>query len=77
LIRAFKRWRQRRKIIRRLIAYAKTKEGRVFIEQMNRNNLILADYDAEILGAENPYAGQTLRIRMPNDYGINDGSWMA
>lgn len=71
--RAFKRWRRRREIIRRLVAYAKTKEGRKFIEGMNEGNLILADYEAEILGAESPYIGKTLRIRLPNDYVFTDG----
>ncbi len=65
---AFKRWRRRRKIIRKLVAYAKTAEGRVFIERMNRDNLILADMDAAELGAENPHIGKSLRIRLPNDY---------
>lgn len=70
---AFKRWRRRREIIRRLVAYAKTADGRKFIEEMNRGNLILADYEAEILGAESPYIGATLRIRLPNDYVFSDG----
>lgn len=70
---AFKRSRRRREIIRRLVAYAKTKNGRKFIEEMNRGNLILADYEAEILGAENPHAGTTLRIRLPKDYILRDG----
>lgn len=67
MIKAFKRWRRRREIIRRLIAYAKTTDGRKFIEEMNQGNLILADLDAEILGTENPYVGKTLRVRLPND----------
>ncbi len=71
--RAFKRWRRRREIIRRLVAYAKTKDGRKFIEEMNRGNLILADLDAAELGAENPYVGKTLRIRLPNDFVVRDG----
>lgn len=70
--RAFKRWRRRREIIRRLVAFAKTKDGRKFIEEINRGNLILADLDAAELGAENPYAGTTLRIRLPNDYKFSD-----
>lgn len=64
----FKRWLRRRDVKRRLIAYAKTKEGRKFIEEMNQMNLILADYDAEVLGAESPYVGKTLRIRLPDEY---------
>lgn len=62
------RWIKRRRIIKRLIAFAKTKEGRKFIEELNENNLILADYDASILGAESPYdEGTKLRINIPNE----------
>lgn len=64
--RAFKRWRRRREIVRRLVAYAKTKDGRKFIEEMNEGNLILADLDAAELGAET-YVGSTLRIRLPDE----------
>ena len=70
MIRWIKRYLHRRDIRRRLIAYAKTPAGRTFIEQINGNNLILADYEAEVLGAENPYMGQQLRIKLPNDWSL-------
>ena len=68
MIKWIKQWHYRRQIIQRLIAFAKTKEGRKFIEEMNNNNLILADHDAFILGAENPYEGKRLRISLPKDF---------
>ncbi len=63
-----KTWWRRRKITRRLIAFAKTKEGYEFILSMNEGNLILADFDAYELGAEIRNIGKPLRIRLPNDY---------
>lgn len=77
MIKTFKRWRRRREIIRRLVAYAKTKDGRKFIEEMNQGNLIMADLDAAELGAENPYIGRPWRIRLPKDHFVHIGSgWM-
>lgn len=71
MIRWMKRWLRRRDIERRLIAYAKTREGRKFIDAINENNVILADYDAYVLGAEDIYKGSRLRIRLPNDWHLN------
>lgn len=64
MIRWFKRWRHRRDIIRRLVAYAKTPEGRIFIEKINEENAIMADWEAEILGATMP-TNTIIRTRMP------------
>ncbi len=68
----FKRWLKRRDVKKRLIAFAKTKDGRKFIEEMNNNNLILADMDAMVLGAENQYFEKPLRIKLPDDYIIRN-----
>lgn len=65
MIRWIKRYLHRRDIIRRLIAYAKTPEGRTYIEKINGDNLIIADWEAEILGAEPGRLGW--RIRLPNE----------
>lgn len=61
-------WRERRRIVKHLVAYAKTKDGRKFIQAMRHGNLILADYDAHVLGAEHPDLGKTLKINLPNDF---------
>lgn len=66
---ALKRWRRRRDVVRRLVAYAKTKQGRAFIEAMNQSNIIMAAWDADAIGAECPYAGSQLRVGLPK------GSW--
>lgn len=63
MIRWIKRYFQRRDVERRLIAYAKTTEGRVFLEAAYNNNLILADYYAEVLDAEPIH--YTIRTRLP------------
>lgn len=68
MIRWFKRWRHRRDIIRRLVAYAKTPEGRTFIEAINEGNLIMADWEAEVLGAEPLAYDPHLRIALPVKY---------
>lgn len=67
MIRWYKRWLHRRDITRRLIAFAKTPEGHTYLEQINNNNLIMADYEAEILGAEPYGVGHPIQIKMPTE----------
>lgn len=61
------RWWRRRKVVRRLIAYAKTPEGYECILKMNQMNQILADLDNYDLGGSVANLGKPWRIKLPNE----------
>lgn len=67
-----KRYIKRRRVIKRLIEYAKTKEGYEFILKMNKNNLILADYDCYLIDGKLPCDGITLRIKLPKNWNVKN-----